>query len=576
MLDGADMLIGNMGGNIRVGWSGAGLSYTDVGQRIVALDYGPLETEDCPFPGAAVDEVMGYAAHEGGHCLWSVPGARETIQLQLKVRWAELPAALRDDFSRNTTAVLSEACRVQNLLEDAHIDRQVAQKWPVLGQYVRVARTRLLARKTFDLEAMARAAPSSRSALVNLWAAVALYGCPLPCPVPGPVQGSIHALMALTDRAIHEKNSIVRQHLAVDAAILLWERVPSPPTAPPSVPPLKTEGAARHGDASAEKTAATDGAQSGDALDDFDPCTASPGGGRQVVPVPKQLLARLSQASDERAEDLSPSVARMLSEEPGKVTARARAARYDPALAHAVIYQVGRQIREIQQAFRRRQDESSGWVYGLDRGRLDGRRLWKLPLADRALYKRREAQSEPSLAIGLLLDVSASMSRHMTVVQQAAAVFSQGLGLAPGIDLIAWCYSGQGSSVGLTRVYDRQSPRLSLANLEQGGWTPSGAAIAEARLLMGRMRRKTKLLIHFTDGQPDRRDHLMRAIEECRQAGIQVYAVGLPRHREMLASQYGEGNYETIETVTELPQAMVRVLKRLGGCHGGEISKLGA
>ena len=54
ILQGADILLGNMGSDIQVTWAGNGVSYTDFQRRIVALDYGPLVGQECPFPGTAV------------------------------------------------------------------------------------------------------------------------------------------------------------------------------------------------------------------------------------------------------------------------------------------------------------------------------------------------------------------------------------------------------------------------------------------------------------------------------------------------------------------------------------------
>jgi hypothetical protein len=89
VLSGARNLIGLMGSNpsagsgpaLRVRWSGDGTSYTDFTGHVVSLDYAPL-AQPCraPFPGSAVDEVIGYAAHEGGHCLFSRLGKDQTIR----------------------------------------------------------------------------------------------------------------------------------------------------------------------------------------------------------------------------------------------------------------------------------------------------------------------------------------------------------------------------------------------------------------------------------------------------------------------------------------------------------------
>ena len=182
---------------------------------------------------------------------------------------------------------------------------------------------------------------------------------------------------------------------------------------------------------------------------------------------------------------------------------------------------------------------------------------------DPGYYKRRDVVSRPSLAVGLLLDVSGSMSGYMAVVEQTAAVFFQGLRGISGVNFAAWCYTGQLAQVTLTRLCDRELPRLCLAGVDKGGDTPSGAAIAAAKLLLERMPEKRKLLIHFTDGRPDSAAHVLSAVRACCDAGIHTYAIGLVRNSDMLSMQYGEGNYEAIQTVPELPQAVSSIVRKL-------------
>jgi nitric oxide reductase activation protein len=189
-------------------------------------------------------------------------------------------------------------------------------------------------------------------------------------------------------------------------------------------------------------------------------------------------------------------------------------------------------------------------------------------VGDPAYYTRKELAGRPSLAVGLLLDVSGSMGRYMPVVEQTTAVFCQGLLPIPGIDFAAWWYTAQSGKMVLTGICERRYPKLCLANVTQGGETPSGAAIAGVKVLMERMSGKQQLLIHFTDGRPDCPIHVRRAVQACRDADIQVYAIGPSRYWELLASEYGRGNYETMEDVSELPQVVGRLVKKLGVSQG--------
>jgi hypothetical protein len=279
------------------------------------------------------------------------------------------------------------------------------------------------------------------------------------------------------------------------------------------------------------------------------------------------MLQEVASAAARDTEDLSQSVALALAEDPRVVAARARKTQYDPVRAGRVVQEVQGEIGEVRWAFLLQQDVRSRWRRGVYEGRLDDRRLWKARAGDPGCYKRRGVLEGRSLAVGLLLDVSGSMTRYMPIVEQTAAVFSQGLQKMQGVDFAAWFYDGKMASVALSRICDRHLPRLCLSGVSHGGQTPSGAAIAEVKLLMDRMQGNKKLLIHFTDGRPDSKAHVEQALQACQGAGIRVYAIGLPQHRKMLSSQYEEGNFEVMQGVEALPQAVASILKKLAVLH---------
>ncbi|MBF8267682.1 MAG: hypothetical protein HW388_1190 [Dehalococcoidia bacterium] len=553
VLQGADSLIGNMGSDIRVTWSGGGVSFTDLQRRIVALDYGPLKEEECPFPGTVVDEVIGYAAHEGGHCLWSNPWREEALKQLVHTRWSDLPHPLRMDWQASDQAVMAALRRIQNVLEDSYVDQSVSKMWPVLGEYIRIARRRLYERTPMDMDAIAGAAQPDRNAFMNLWVGLSLYGQALPRHTSPRVKQALETLLALSQRAAGEGNAEARQAMVAEAAIILYRQFP----VKESPLPVSSKG----GDGVSDDRTGKVGN-----LEDFDPGTGPMPCGRQVAQVPAKLLEQVAEVTDCQSQDLSQSVAEVLAEDPRQVAARATRATYDPGLAESAISCVRREIREVQEAFRLHQNLNARWLHGLSQGRLDDRRLWKPFVGDPGYYKRRDSMAGSGLDVGLLLDVSRSMKAHMPMVQQTAAVFSQGLERMPEIDFAVWCYTGHSSRVALTRICDRQLPRLCLADVQQGEGTPSGAAIAGCKVLMERQPRnmKRRLLIHFTDGHPDSDAHVVKAVRACRDADIHVYAIGLAQHWKMLVSQYGEGNCEAIQSVSDFPKAAARIVMKLG------------
>ena len=122
VLQGADNLIGLMGSDpsagsgqaIKVTWSGQEVSYTDFQRHIVALDYGPVRGQRTPFPGTHVDEIIGYAAHEGGHCIWSASDKDVSIRQAVSRRWAEIPRALKRGWNGNRQGTLAAGSLTAN------------------------------------------------------------------------------------------------------------------------------------------------------------------------------------------------------------------------------------------------------------------------------------------------------------------------------------------------------------------------------------------------------------------------------------------------------------------------------
>ena len=195
---------------------------------------------------------------------------------------------------------------------------------------------------------------------------------------------------------------------------------------------------------------------------------------------------------------------------------------------------------------------------------MDSRRLARVGAGNLNVFRRKQVLETPDMAVGLLLDVSGSMHPWMHVVEQTAAVFAEGLSRKRGINFACWTYTGGYTQVELTRLCDRKMGKLHLANVAQGGGTPSGVAIAGIQVLMARMPERKKLLLHFTDGAPDNHQHVHSAVKAAREAGIRVYAIGAGHMEASLASQYGHDNWECIDRVEDLPRAMANIIKRLG------------
>lgn len=690
VLMGSDSLIGVMGSGVRAVWSTNGQSETwwvrtKQGKPVesrVFLDYSPLASLKPPFGGQAVDEVIGYAAHEGGHCLWSDENARNIAITILTKRTARASMKAAQDPKK-----MEEVLRIDNILEDAFIDYHVGEEWPVLGEYIRWSRNKIAERRPIDLDMIARDARPARNSIINLWIGCSLYDKPLPDKMSAKVRRAMTFLMSKSVEAVKEKDAESRMKLAVDC----WEYLtkefpvadePLPRQAPPPKPqpqpaqpqesqekaegqgegegqaegegagegegggggsdagkdetkgakpetesgkdetkeekpeteaeageagePEETEGKGEgEGDAGGEGEEDKEGEAEPEAEAEGGEAEAEPeeggqelghisgekeegqeggesqqggeqGGDEQGAPgnldefdirdlgeVPKELLEEVMDAIAHEIEDLSRSVAEVINRPVGSVMAQTKRADYDGPAADGVRAQVEPQIQEMRRVFDKQAQVKSRHLKGLTTGKLDGRSLARVGTGNLRVYKRREVLDTPDLAVGLLLDVSGSMSGYMPIVWATGCVFAEALIRKQGVNFLALTYTGGHFNVQTTRICDKQMGRLCIGNVDQGGGTPSGPAIGSIKVLMDRFRERQKVIIHFTDGYPDDQWSVKSAVQAVRKAGYAVWAIAPQGYEKMLEDQYGQGNWETISAVRELPAKVAELVEKL-------------
>ena len=638
VLRGSDSLIGVMGSGVRAVWSTNGESQTwwvrtkfgKSAEMRVFLDYSPLRELKAPFDGKSVDEVIGYAAHEGGHCLWSSADSKTEVENQLTTK-------LAGKRSVNKVQAVEEVLRVANILEDAFIDYHVGDQWPVLGEYIRISRHSIASRRPIDLDLIATDSKPTYNQMCNLWIACSLYDYPLPKKMSARVHRGMTFLMGKSIEAVQTSNASIRLKLAVDC----WEYLtanfpkrddPLPRRQPPAPQPEQEKGeqseqrdaggessdegqgeageegdegeteageaggteeqgeAGEEGDEGETEAGEAGGTEPGQEFGHFSgeagegeqegpPQEGGEQGGdeqgapgnldefdiRDIEEIPEELLQEVLDAIIHELEDLSASVAEVINQPIGRVDAQTKKADYDAQAADRVRQQVESEIQEMRRVFDRQAQVKSRYLGGLTVGRLDRRNLARVGTGNLRVFKRREVLSTPDLAVGLLLDVSGSMSGEMKWVWATACVFAEGLVQKKGVNFLALTYTGGYFEVQTTRICDRDMGRLCLGNVEQGGGTPSGAAIASMKVLMDRMPERQKVIIHFTDGYPDDRASVVQAVEAARKAGYWVWAISLNTYAQMLDRQYGEGNWETIGSISELPGKVSHLVQKLVG-----------
>lgn len=290
-------------------------------------------------------------------------------------------------------------------------------------------------------------------------------------------------------------------------------------------------------------------------LDDFDI--------RELGEVPKELLDEVMDAISHEIEDLSKSVAQAMGARFGQVNAQTKRGDYDAPAAAQVRRQVESEIAEMARVFDRQKQLKTKRIKGLLAGKLNGRSLARVGTGNLHVYERRQVLDTPNIAVGLLLDVSGSMSHNMPIVWATGCVFAEALIRKQGVNFLALTYTGGNLEVQTTRICDRALGKLCIGNVDQGGGTPSGPAIGSIKVLMDRMPERQKVIIHFTDGSPDDANSVISAVTACRKAGYAVWAIGLRGMETSLSGQYGDGNWETLDDIHELPHKVGELVEKL-------------
>lgn len=209
VLEGARAAVSMMEGKLPVRWLSQGMSGPGIW-----LDPSVLNGFEPPFPGKAVDVVIGLALHEVGHEKWTRPFPRGTRLNRLSTRQCETL------FS------------IHNILEDAYVDTHTGRLSPVLGEYITTARQAFVSRKGAEIACeMLREAPN-RENVLDVWAGISLYHLPLTSQDAHP--DMLNVIIHLVDETMRyiELDSTRARADRAWRVFKYVDSLPEPPTAP--------------------------------------------------------------------------------------------------------------------------------------------------------------------------------------------------------------------------------------------------------------------------------------------------------------------------------------------------------
>lgn len=235
-------------------------------------------------------------------------------------------------------------------------------------------------------------------------------------------------------------------------------------------------------------------------------------------------------------------------------------ATYDAKRHTELLSNVRKEVKRMRKVFSVIEEEEARWRFGLREGKLDARRLSKVGCGKDTVFKHRDFKSRPKMALALVLDVSSSMSHQMGVVFDTATIFHEALKRVQGIWFTIHTYTsghGYGRTAAITNL-SSTGHDLCLRNVETSGGTPSGEAIAHSVVILKNRPERKKLIIHFTDGSPDRPDLVRKAVDLAKENNIETLGIS---DESSVVDMYDHS--KLIHSIPELAGAVQELLKKL-------------
>jgi hypothetical protein len=280
----------------------------------------------------------------------------------------------------------------------------------------------------------------------------------------------------------------------------------------------------------------------------------------------EELAAEISSKLDEGTSDLTEHISVILNDpqtqQMNTIFSRA-VARCNVSADQSQVRRLKR-IFQKQQAFIRR-SKKRGIIRNVDMGKIDARRLYRVPLADGKIFKRRDISgTDYSWNINIVADASASMAGKKATDrpwQAAEKTFVSLTEAAKGFSnhLEVFGYQEQTRQCNLLRLYQEGE----LYTIAPSGRTPTGQAIMAAAMLMKKDDRR-KMIIHITDGAANCGINVLEAIEYCQKNKIELITIGCGcnlQTKQFLLERYPHGTVYLMDDIRNLSKGLENLFR---------------
>lgn len=214
---------------------------------------------------------------------------------------------------------------------------------------------------------------------------------------------------------------------------------------------------------------------------------------------------------------------------------------------------------------------------------IDDEEIWRAATGDFRVFTERVIEAKPDVFMGLLVDLSGSMSGpKLKIAQRLAQLFVWAVHDQETIETAVWGHTADtgrylgGSTIDVFRLWERGDPisRLGLISELDHSNNADGHAIAHvARWIADNATQPEKVLVVLSDGLPNAhgyggtpaQQHVRQVCRWAQSHGVQVVQLAIDPSGIRPADQsamFGEGNWMPFTSYAALPRQITALLSR--------------
>lgn len=531
---------GHIGSNVKpIYWQGMSASPDN------SIILNPAEVRGIyPIPFRKIDLLVGEVVREAFWCIeWG-----DWVKNQVKQRASPSTEEMKDYLSSFISAA-----------EDLYIDEQVRPTvWRLyLSKYWRT----IIHKRERD-----PSLPPTASSLANIWRERIFFQT-LPANLHPYHDDLIVTMLEYSDTIREVKNLSTlteRRNRRVVIYLEMWDRISS--IIKEWEKPVPSPDGVNIQDESGPKVKMPEAGEEKEENHDRDDTKESSDMKEEEPPgLDEELASQVSFKLEEGESDLTQHISVAI-EDP---QAKAMNTIFSRAVAKCNVSADQSQVERLKRIFQKqkafiRRSRIRGIIRGVDMGKIDARRLYRVPL-DGKIFKRKDISgSDYSWNISIVADASASMAgrgitdRPWTVAEQTFVSLTEA---AKGFfnHLEVFGYQEQTRRCNVVRLYQGGE----LYTILPTGQTPTGQAIMAAAMLM-KKDDKRKLIIHITDGAANCGLNVVDALEYCQKNKIELITIGCGcnlQTRQFLLERYPRGTVYLMNDIQNLPEGLENLFR---------------